>query len=130
MNIKKNITLLITAILVLTGCSAESNSTNLSAADFLLKSQEPGVITIDVRTPEEFKSGYISNSLNINVESDSFEGEIASLDKSATYAIYCRSGRRSQLAIDKMRSAGFTNLFNLDNGINDWNANGLPLVTK
>jgi rhodanese-related sulfurtransferase len=130
MNPKKFITVAIVLVSILTGCSTGSDSANLSAAEFLVKSQEPGVITLDVRTAEEFRSGFIAKSLNINVESGSFDSEIANLDKSATYAVYCRSGRRSQVAIDKMRAAGFTSLFNLGTGINDWNANGLPLVVK
>jgi rhodanese-related sulfurtransferase len=57
-----------------------------------------------------------------------FEGEIASLDKSKTYAIYCQSGRRSRIAVETMNEAGFTKLFNLDEGIGSWQAAGLPVV--
>jgi len=94
MNPKKFITVAIVLVSILTGCSTGSDSANLSAAEFLVKSQEPGVITLDVRTPEEFRSGFIAKSLNINVESGSFDSEIANLDKSATYAVYCRSEQR------------------------------------
>jgi rhodanese-related sulfurtransferase len=59
-----------------------------------------------------------------------FETEIAKLDKSATYAIYCQSGRRSLIAVETMSKAGFENLVNLTNGIADWQANNLPLVTS
>jgi rhodanese-related sulfurtransferase len=59
-----------------------------------------------------------------------FDSEIAKLDKSATYAVYCRSGRRSQVAVDRMKDAGFTNLFNLNAGVEDWVSAGLPLVTN
>jgi rhodanese-related sulfurtransferase len=68
--------------------------------------------------------------LNIDVENPSFVTEIAKLDKTATYAVYCRSGRRSADAIATMKQAGFSNLFNLDAGVQEWDAAGLPLVTK
>jgi rhodanese-related sulfurtransferase len=59
-----------------------------------------------------------------------FDGDIKSLDKDAPYAVYCQSGRRSVIAVNKLKAAGFTNLFNLTDGILDWNAAGLPLVNN
>jgi rhodanese-related sulfurtransferase len=125
----KRIAVVVSALLVLTGCSS-SSSTDLNAAEFQAKSQESGVITLDVRTPGEFMEGHLVNSLNIDVESPSFSSEIEKLDKSATYAVYCRSGRRSANAIATMKNAGFSNLFNLDAGVQEWAAAGFPLVTK
>ena len=114
--------------LLLSGCSSASDSANLNVAEFSAKSQEAGVISLDVRTTGEFAEGHLVNALNINVESGNFEAEIANLDKNATYAVYCRSGRRSAVAVDLMKKAGFNNLYNLDGGVIDWSASGLPLV--
>ena len=114
--------------LLLSGCSSASDSANLNVAEFSAKSQETGVISLDVRTAGEFAEGHLVNALNINVESGNFEAEIANLDKNATYAVYCRSGRRSAVAVDLMKKAGFNNLYNLDGGVIDWSASGLPLV--
>ncbi len=74
--------------------------------------------------------GHIQGAINIDVESPQFESEIAKLDKSATYAVYCQSGRRSGIAIEAMRNLGFNSLFNLTNGIADWQANNFPVVTS
>ena len=114
--------------LLLSGCISASDSANLNVAEFSAKSQEAGVISLDVRTAGEFAEGHLVNALNINVESGNFEAEIANLDKNATYAVYCRSGRRSAVAVDLMKKAGFKNLYNLDGGVIDWSASGLPLV--
>ena len=114
--------------LLLSGCSSASDSANLNVAEFSAKSQEAGVISLDVRTTGEFAEGHLVNALNINVESGNFEAEIANLDKNATYAVYCRSGRRSAVAVELMEKAGFNNLYNLDGGVIDWSASGLPLV--
>ncbi len=114
--------------LLLSGCSSASDSANLNVAEFSAKSQEAGVISLDVRTAGEFAEGHLVNALNINVESGNFEAEIANLDKNATYAVYCRSGRRSAVAVDLMKKSGFNNLYNLDGGVIDWSASGLPLV--
>jgi rhodanese-related sulfurtransferase len=126
---KKLIAVVAASALFLTGCGS-SAATNLGAADFQAKSAESGVVILDVRTGGEFMMGHIENAINIDVEGMTFDGDIAKLDKSATYAVYCHSGRRSGIAVGKMKDAGFTNLFNLTNGIQDWQAAGLPLVTN
>ena len=126
---KKLFAVLAVSTFLLTGCGSEAN-TNLGAQDFQTKTQEAGVVTLDVRTPGEFISGHLVNALNIDVEGSQFDAEIGKLDKEATYAVYCRSGRRSQVAIDRMKDAGFKNLVNLNAGVQEWAAAGLPLVTN
>lgn len=113
----------------LTGCGGEATD-NLGAQDFQAKTQEAGVVTLDVRTPEEFNEGHLVNALNINVEGATFDSEVSKLDKDVTYAVYCRSGRRSAVAVDRMKDAGFTNVVNMNAGILEWQAAGLPLVTQ
>jgi rhodanese-related sulfurtransferase len=126
---KKIIAVLAASALFLTGCG-ESGATNLGAQDFQAKASEAGVVVLDVRTGGEFMTGHIANAINIDVEGMTFEGDIKSLDKDATYAVYCHSGRRSVIAVNKLKDAGFKKLFNLTNGIQDWQGAGLPLVTN
>jgi rhodanese-related sulfurtransferase len=127
---KKTLAALLSAVFLLTGCSSSTSATNLDAAGFAEQVTKADVITLDVRTPGEFMEGHIAGAINIDVEGSSFDSEIANLDKSKSYAVYCRSGRRSLVAVDKLSAAGFENLSNLNTGINDWIANGLPLVTS
>jgi rhodanese-related sulfurtransferase len=127
---KKVVTLIIASALILTSCSSTSSVTNLDSAEFAGKIVETDVVTLDVRTAGEFMAGHINGAINIDVEGNTFDAEIANLDKSKTYSVYCQSGRRSLIAVDKMASAGFGSLFNLENGIADWNANGWPVVTS
>ncbi|CAB4752887.1 unannotated protein [freshwater metagenome] len=126
----KKIIALLSIALVLTGCSSAATATNLEAAGFAQKITESGVVILDVRNPGEFMVGHIEGAINIDVEGSTFDSEIAKLDKSATYAVYCHSGRRSGIAVEAMHHARFNNLFNLTNGIADWQANNLPLVTS
>ena len=117
--------------LLLTGCSSGSGSAvNLGAAEFQAKTQESGVVVLDVRTRGEFNEGHIANAINIDVEAGTFLNEISSLDKTKPYAVYCRSGHRPADAVNKMSKAGFTNLFNLNAGIIDWQSAGFPVVTQ
>ena len=125
---RKLIVVILTSVLILTGGTSADDSVDLKVSDFSAKSQEVGVVSLDVRTADEFAEGHLIDAININVESGNFEAEIEKLDKNTTYAVYCRSGRRSAVAVDLMKKAGFTSLYNLDGGVIDWSASGLPLV--
>lgn len=124
----KKVIALIAAAFLLAGCSSTSSAIDLSVTEFSAKAAEPGVVTLDVRTPAEFAEGYIEGARLIDFQSGNFEQEIATLDKNATYAVYCRSGNRSGQAVRVMQDAGFTNVFNMNGGVIDWANAGLPLV--
>lgn len=113
---KKIIAMVFASALLLTGCSSQSGVTNLGATDFVAKIAEPGVVIVDVRTPEEFASGHLAGAVNIDVSAATFDSVIAGLDKSQTYAVYCRSGNRSTIATGKMADAGFERIFNFNQG--------------
>ncbi len=113
---KKFLAGIFASALFLTGCSSAGSATNMNASEFISKISEPGVVIVDVRTPEEFASGHLQGAVNIDVSSSNFDSQIAALDKNSTYAIYCRSGNRSTVASGKMSDAGFTNLFNFNKG--------------
>ncbi len=102
--------------LFLTGCSSSGGATNMGASDFIAKIGESGVVIVDVRTPEEFAAGHLQGAVNLDVSAATFDSQIAALDKNVAYAVYCRSGNRSTIAVGKMSDAGFTNLFNFNEG--------------
>ena len=121
----------IAGILLLSGCSSKTEAiTNMNVKDFSAKTQESGVVTLDVRTPGEFSQGHIKGAMNIDVEASTFGSEIAKLDKNKTYAVYCHSGRRSGIATAAMAKLGFKHLFNLQNGLSDWMSQGMMVVTS
>ncbi len=126
---KKLITL-IGSILLLAGCSSSSSAIDLSVTEFSSKVAEVGVITLDVRTPGEYAEGHLEGAQLIDFQSGNFESEISSLDKDATYAVYCRSGNRSGQAVKVMHDAGLHNVYNLNGGVIDWANAGLPLVNN
>ena len=117
-------------LILLAGCSSTGSATtvNLNVSEFSQKINEPDVIIVDVRTPEEFASGHIEGALNIDFNSGDFANEITRLNPSETYAIYCRSGNRSGQAASIMHKAGVHDVSNLDGGVIDWTNAGLSLV--
>ena len=85
---------------------------------------DSNAVILDVRTQEEVDAGSIEGHININIFDDTFAEEVSKLDKSKTYLVYCRSGRRSANACQVMASKGFEKLFNLEGGYMAWEANG------
>ena len=126
----KKVIALIASVLLMAGCSSSSSAVDLSVTEFSSKVAEAGVITLDVRTPGEFAEGHIEGAQLIDFQSGNFGNEISTLDKNATYAVYCRSGNRSGQAVKVMHDAGFHNVYNLNGGVIEWANAGLPLVNN
>lgn len=94
-------------------------SLNISSVKEILDADKD-VVLLDVRTPGEVADGKIDGALTINVMGDSFDEEIAKLDKDKTYVVYCRSGGRSVTASKKMLKAGFNDVINMEGGYSSW----------
>ncbi len=80
---------------------------------------EGGVTLVDVRTEAEYKEKHIENALLIPNETITTEPSEELPDKSATVLLYCRSGRRSKEAADKLVAMGYEKVYDFG-GIKDW----------
>ena len=56
----------------------------------------------------------------IDVKKNNFSDEIEKLDKASTYLVYCRSGKRSSKAVQKMIAAGFNDIYEMKGGYLAW----------
>ena len=112
-------------IVLLTGCAHPSNS---SAASYKQITQEKakemmakddGHIIVDVRRQDEYDEGHIPGALLIPNESitDKQPDELPDLNQ--IVLVYCRSGRRSKEASQKLADIGYTNVYEFG-GINTW----------
>ena len=70
-------------------------------------------IIIDVRDDVEFQSGHVEGAINLSLNEGVFQEQMMSLDPSASYVLYCRSGNRSGIAADLLLKAGFASAENL-----------------
>jgi len=113
-------------VLFLTGCMylrpKQISMSDLSQNEWAQAINEhPEAVLLDVRTEEEFESGYIPNAKNIDLRMGSgFIDEINLLDKKKSYYVYCRSGVRSAQAVQLMRDLGCNNTDYLLGGIVEW----------
>lgn len=80
---------------------------------------------IDLRTTDEMKSkGYIKGAKQIDFLAKDAEQQIAKLDKTKTYLIYCAAGGRSGDCAELMKAQGFKHVVNLEKGFDGWKRSG------
>ena len=97
----------------------------ISPADYRQQFEGDGNhILIDVRTPEEFGTGHIPGSININVET--LANRLDEIPEDQPIVVYCRSGNRSATAATILVNAGFSPVYDLG-GIQTWVEEGFPV---
>ena len=79
---------------------------------------------IDVREPYEWEAGRIAGAVHIELER--LAGRSDELAKDRPVIFQCRVGRRSALASEAFRAAGY-DAYNLGGGIQAWVEAGLPI---
>jgi rhodanese-related sulfurtransferase len=121
-----------TAVVSTLGLSACGSSDTGSSSDSTVATMTlvPAGNVIDVRTASEYSEGHVQGARNLDIQNGDFEKALESLDKEATYNVYCRSGRRSAAAVELMRNAGFTNVVDLGATEEAAKALSLPIVTN
>lgn len=91
----------------------------ISAQEAKEMMDQGNVSIVDVRTPQEYSEGHIPGAVNVpNEKIEKTEPEQLK-DKDAVLLVYCRSGRRSKEAADKLIELGYTQVYDFG-GIIDW----------
>ena len=77
-----------------------------------LKEMDSNTVLIDVRTKEEYAEGHSPGS--INIELDEIEKIVDIIkEKNSHIYLYCRSGHRSGIALNKVKELGYRDLTNI-----------------
>ncbi len=95
----------------------------VATAEVVREQLDAGATVIDVRTPEEYDAGHVVDAVNADLEGDAFDGVVADLPRDAAYVVYCASGRRAAVAVERMLAGGFTDVVN-GGGLEDMEAVG------
>ena len=88
--------------------------------DELMNLQKEGAIIVDVRSPQEYREGHIPNSLSIPDYEIQEKAGIFLDDKSKEIVLYCGVGTRSKHAKEILEGLGYTNVYNLHNGLENY----------
>jgi rhodanese-related sulfurtransferase len=101
----------------------------LDANEFEKRMQaEDEKIVLDVRTPEEFNSGHLSDAVLINYREPDFKQQLSQLDKSKPVFVYCAAGSRSEGAAVALKDLGFNKVYEMKGGIRAWAEADKPVV--
>lgn len=123
------------AAVLVAACGSGSGTTAVTietvsparAAEIIAEGR-PGLVLLDVRTPEEFAAGHLANAVNLDLYAPGFADALAALDRETPYVLYCRTDNRSTEVREMMRSLGFTEVHEIDGGIVAWAEEGRPFV--
>lgn len=88
--------------------------------------QEGPVQLVDVRSPLEFERGHIPGATNVPLERLTRHA-LDAFDLGRPIHVVCKSGARSQMAIQRLRAEGLDQLVNVLGGTDGWLALGLPV---
>ncbi len=86
------------------------------------------VQVLDVRNADEFAAGHLRQSRHIPV--DQLDARAAELDKARPVLVICQTGPRARRGAALLRRAGFPEVFILDGGYQEWQAQGLPIAKQ
>lgn len=107
------------------GCHRNNEAYDVSVKELQEILQKENILLIDVRTPEEIAQGKISsNAAEVNYyEADFLEKIQQQISKKQEVYIYCKGGKRSGKAVDKLRKLGYDKTYNVAGGILAWKKN-------
>ncbi|CAH1000758.1 Sulfurtransferase [Neolewinella maritima] len=93
---------------------------DVTQEEFRARMNDSNVVILDVRTPAETAGGMIEGARELDFNAADFTERLDSLDRDATYLVYCRSGNRSGQACALMDRMGFREAHNLADGYLQW----------
>lgn len=89
--------------------------------------EDPQFVLLDIRTDPEIEAGHISGTTSLDFYGPAFRDELAKLDRSKTYLIYCRTGNRTGKAYAMMENLDFDRVYDMGGGITAWQSLGYPI---
>ena len=105
---------------------------DVSNVTFLaLMADKPEALLLDVRTPEEWNEGHLEGASHADYWGDeqAFQAAMDAIPRDRPVLVYCAGGGRSGLTAKELIKAGHREVYNLENGISGWVAEGHPVVT-
>jgi rhodanese-related sulfurtransferase len=87
-----------------------------------------GVLVIDLRAAEQYKSGHVSGARQMNGEQILKAADTLKKHREKTIVVYDETGSLGNSAVRQLTSQGFTKAFNLKGGLAAWRSENLPLA--
>jgi rhodanese-related sulfurtransferase len=131
--------LLLLAALALSACGSAAPAASVAAAEVAVEKlpdtvdaravaavkDRDDVLVLDVREPSEYDQGHIPGVTLIPM--GQVADRLSEIPKDKTVIVTCRSGNRSGQITDYLRQQGYTDVHNMQGGIQAWQKAGLPV---
>lgn len=104
------------------------NNTSVQVAEAVQMANQKQAVFIDVRKPDDFKTGSIPQARNL--PSADLDAKLDSLPKNKPVIVVCDLGRESARVAATLRKKGFGDVVSLEGGLKSWTKDGLPLSQK
>ena len=123
-------------VLFLVACQSQAGAgvvntyTNIGAVELNNMLAEKDFVFVNVHIP--FEGDIAATDLSIPFDEITDPDNLAQLpaDKNAKIVLYCRSGRMSEIAANGLVALGYTNVWNLDGGMIEWERQGFEIIGK
>lgn len=118
---KKFIILLIVLFAVGAGCqfgNASQGGFSMTTEEAFSLWQAEKAVIIDVRTPKEYQEGHIPDVALIPL--DQLEKRLEEVPQDRQVLLICRSGRRSAIGTNWLKSKGYEQVYNIEGGMLAW----------
>lgn len=123
----KRLVLLYTVLVFAVSCANSQAYKDVTATEFKTLIEKNDGNIIDARSLGEFQRGYIKGAQLYNTQEPLSVQKLLLLPKNKPMYVYCYSGSRSRFMASFLTQNGFTNVYNLQRGIMEWNALGFPI---
>ncbi len=133
-NLKTSFFVAVVFSMIMSSCTGQQTSSTNAYKDVTVEEatkmmkENNKLLVLDVRTPGEVAEGKIEGAMVIDFQGPNFNSMIDKLDKAQPVLVYCAVGGRSGKTMDMMKKKGFKEVYNLEGGIQAWNAAGKPLT--
>ncbi len=124
---KKISSLLSTALLLLSHALTAQAADTVSPQQAATLNAEHKAVIIDVREDDEWQAQHIDGAIHLPLGQLSSRLKELEQYKNTTIITQCRSGKRSAQALDLLKVAGFTQVYNMDGGLQAWQKAGLAI---
>ncbi|MFV9550027.1 rhodanese-like domain-containing protein [Algibacter sp. PT7-4] len=96
-----------------------------------LQNEKNNVILLDSREAKEFNTSHLKNAIHVGYNSFNIKSVQSQLpNKKAKIVVYCSLGIRSEDIAEKLKKAGYTNIYNLYGGIFEWKNNNFEIINS
>lgn len=121
--------LVIGAYLVFEFMQGMMTGNSVSPEEAVAMINHQSAVVFDVRTPQEYATGHILGSINIDTTEPDTKMKHLNKYSQKPVIVVCAHGKRSTLFLKRLQSLGFSDAVNLTGGLHAWQNAGLPLTT-